>query len=44
MDDWQSRQNPGWDASRGYAQLFQETVLQAEDGCDFNFLRAAAPK
>ncbi|MER8550813.1 dihydroxy-acid dehydratase [Mesorhizobium sp. M0976] len=25
---------------RGYARLYFEQVLQAEDGCDFNFLRA----
>jgi dihydroxy-acid dehydratase len=24
---------------RGYARLFQDTVLQADEGCDFNFLR-----
>jgi dihydroxy-acid dehydratase len=24
---------------RGYARLFQETVLQADEGCDFDFLR-----
>ncbi|MER8613892.1 IlvD/Edd family dehydratase [Mesorhizobium sp. M0435] len=27
-------------ARRGYARLHFEQVLQAEDGCDFNFLRA----
>jgi dihydroxy-acid dehydratase len=27
-------------ARRGYARLYFEQVLQAEDGCDFNFLRA----
>ncbi|SDX05745.1 IlvD/Edd family dehydratase [Roseicitreum antarcticum] len=26
--------------SRGYAKLYFDEVLQAEDGCDFNFLRA----
>ncbi|MBU1358055.1 MAG: dihydroxy-acid dehydratase [Gammaproteobacteria bacterium] len=25
--------------TRGYAKLYQETTLQAEDGCDFDFLR-----
>lgn len=25
---------------RGYAKLYFDEVLQAEDGCDFNFLRA----
>jgi dihydroxy-acid dehydratase len=24
---------------RGYDKLFRETVLQAPDGCDFDFLR-----
>jgi dihydroxy-acid dehydratase len=27
-------------AERGYAKLYYDEVLQAEDGCDFNFLRA----
>jgi dihydroxy-acid dehydratase len=27
-------------AERGYAKLYYDQVLQAEDGCDFNFLRA----
>jgi len=27
-------------AERGYAKLYFDEVLQAEDGCDFNFLRA----
>jgi dihydroxy-acid dehydratase len=26
-------------APRGYDKLFRETVLQAPDGCDFDFLR-----
>lgn len=26
-------------ATRGYAKLFETTVLQADDGCDFDFLR-----
>ncbi|MGU3362726.1 IlvD/Edd family dehydratase [Methylobacterium sp. M6A4_1b] len=30
---------PDW-ARRGYARLFYETVLQADEGCDFDFLRA----
>ncbi len=25
--------------SRGYARLFQQTVLQADEGCDFDFMR-----
>jgi dihydroxy-acid dehydratase len=30
---------PSW-AARGYARLFHETVLQADEGCDFAFMRA----
>jgi dihydroxy-acid dehydratase len=29
---------PDW-AKRGYARLFREQVLQADEGCDFGFLR-----
>jgi dihydroxy-acid dehydratase len=29
---------PEW-AARGYAHLFNETVLQADEGCDFDFMR-----
>jgi dihydroxy-acid dehydratase len=29
---------PGW-AKRGYARLFNETILQADEGCDFDFMR-----
>jgi dihydroxy-acid dehydratase len=28
---------PGW-AKRGYAHLFHETILQADEGCDFDFM------
>ena len=28
-------------ADRGYLKLFLEHVTQAEEGCDFDFLRAA---
>jgi dihydroxy-acid dehydratase len=24
---------------RGYAHLFNETILQADEGCDFDFMR-----
>jgi len=27
---------------RGYARLYMRSVLQAEQGCDFDFLRKAA--
>jgi dihydroxy-acid dehydratase len=27
-------------AKRGYAHLFNETILQADEGCDFDFMRA----
>src|SRR6266852_4539018 len=29
---------PEW-ARRGYANLFNETILQADEGCDFDFMR-----
>jgi dihydroxy-acid dehydratase len=32
--------NPDWDASRGYARLFLDSVLQADEGCDFDFMRS----
>jgi dihydroxy-acid dehydratase len=28
---------------RGYARLFEDHVLQADEGCDFDFLRASGP-
>jgi dihydroxy-acid dehydratase len=28
---------PEW-ARRGYAQLFHKTILQADEGCDFDFM------
>ncbi|GCC47141.1 hypothetical protein chiPu_0031233 [Chiloscyllium punctatum] len=30
---------PDW-AKRGYAHLFNETILQADEGCDFDFMSA----
>jgi dihydroxy-acid dehydratase len=30
---------PEW-AKRGYAHLFNDTVLQADEGCDFDFMTA----
>jgi dihydroxy-acid dehydratase len=30
--------HPEWDASRGYAKLFLSSVLQADEGCDFDFM------
>ena len=35
---WRSPATPEW-ASRGYAHLFNETILQADEGCDFDFMR-----
>ena len=32
------RIHPDWDMSRGYAKLFLASVLQADEGCDFDFL------
>ena len=34
--------HPEIDASRGYAKLFLDSVLQADQGCDFDFLVKAA--
>jgi dihydroxy-acid dehydratase len=31
--------DPDVDLSRGYARLFEDSVLQADEGCDFDFLR-----
>jgi dihydroxy-acid dehydratase len=33
-----ARATPDW-AKRGYAHLFNETILQADEGCDFDFMR-----
>jgi dihydroxy-acid dehydratase len=30
-------------AKRGYAHLFNETILQADEGCDFDFMRRQGP-
>ncbi len=32
--------NPAPKPARGYARLYHEHVLQADQGCDFDFLRA----
>ena len=34
---------PDW-AKRGYAHLFNETILQADEGCDFDFMRGEGKK
>ena len=34
----------GLTPARGYDKLFRESVLQAPDGCDFDFLRARLPQ
>ncbi|MBV8697346.1 IlvD/Edd family dehydratase [Bradyrhizobium sp.] len=34
----QPRGTPKW-AGRGYAHLFNATILQADEGCDFDFMR-----
>ena len=33
-----ARETPEW-AKRGYAHLFNETITQADEGCDFDFMR-----
>ena len=35
------QERPAW-AARGYAKLYHDTVLQADEGCDFDFMRAQA--
>ena len=39
--NWRPTQPP--DASRGYAYLFHQSVLQADQGCDFDFLVGKRP-
>ena len=34
---------PAW-ARRGYAHLFNESILQADEGCDFDFMRSEERK
>jgi len=34
-------ERPDW-ASRGYARLFHDTVTQADEGCDFDFMKPAS--
>jgi dihydroxy-acid dehydratase len=31
---------PEW-ARRGYGKLFNQTILQADEGCDFDFMQRA---
>jgi dihydroxy-acid dehydratase len=38
---WQPDHQP---ADRGYAKLFETSVLQADEGCDFDFLQSTKPK
>jgi dihydroxy-acid dehydratase len=42
-DEELERRKVNWDpptlAERGYIRLYQEHVLQADRGCDFDFLR-----
>jgi L-arabonate dehydrase len=47
-DDEVRRRRAGWTArtphyERGYGRLFLEHVLQANEGCDFDFLRGKTP-
>jgi dihydroxy-acid dehydratase len=48
VDDAELRRRPvarsdGARPPRGYRKLFLDHVLQADEGCDFDFLRAVAP-
>jgi dihydroxy-acid dehydratase len=38
LEDWRRRPPRREPAMRGYARLFEECVLQADEGCDFDFL------
>ncbi|MGQ0652717.1 MAG: IlvD/Edd family dehydratase [Betaproteobacteria bacterium] len=47
-EDELKKRKAGWKPpvappTRGYAKLYMDHVLQAEHGCDFDFLRKAAP-
>jgi dihydroxy-acid dehydratase len=35
---WRASPPPRLIATRGYARLFEDSVLQADQGCDFDFL------
>jgi dihydroxy-acid dehydratase len=39
LAEWKQRPPHRAPAARGYARLFEECVLQADEGCDFNFLQ-----
>jgi len=39
---WLRSRRPEW-ARRGYAHLFNATILQADEGCDFDFMRSKGP-
>jgi len=39
MAEWKQRPAHRAPAQRGYAKLFEDCVLQADEGCDFNFLQ-----
>jgi dihydroxy-acid dehydratase len=32
------------EVKRGYAWLFDKTILQADEGCDFDFMQRTGPK
>jgi dihydroxy-acid dehydratase len=39
LEAWKQRPPRREPARRGYAKLFEESVLQADEGCDFDFLQ-----
>jgi dihydroxy-acid dehydratase len=41
LSDWKQLPPRRKTATRGYARLFEESVLQADQGCDFDFLLRA---
>ncbi|MGA7339986.1 MAG: IlvD/Edd family dehydratase [Terracidiphilus sp.] len=43
MEEWRSQPPHRAPAARGYAKLFEDCVLQADQGCDFDFLLREGP-
>jgi len=38
LDEWAAKQQPAAADRSGYRKLYVEHVLQADEGCDFDFL------
>jgi dihydroxyacid dehydratase/phosphogluconate dehydratase len=39
LNRWRAAWKPPDSAQRGYVRLYQKHVLQADEGCDLDFLR-----